>query len=306
MSERTEVAVGGHRLQVSNLDKVLYPRTGTTKAEVLRYYLGVADVLLPHLAGRPLTFRRYPDGVDGEGFFAKRCPDHRPDFVGTLGYGDGDDVPSRAADIEHCVIEDVAGLAWAAQLAALELHLPMGRAPDPIRPDAVVFDLDPGEPADVTTCAEVALLVRDTIAPFGLAAVPKTSGRKGLQVHVPVDPAVTDADAARTFARAVAELLAARHPGLVVATQARDQRAGRVLVDWGQNGPTRTTIGVYSLRATERPGVSTPLRWAEVDAGVGGPAEALRFGPEQVLARVAEHGDLFARCLTPDGRLPAL
>lgn len=307
---RARVEVGGRRLQVTNLDKVLYPASGTTKAEVLRYYLGVAEVLLPHLAGRPVTFRRFPDGVEHDGFFEKRCPSHRPDWVGTIRLGeegrDADDGRGgRGAVIDHCAIDDVAALAWAANLAALELHLPMGRAPDPTAPTAVVFDLDPGAPADVTTCCEVALLLRELCDQLGLTVVPKTSGSKGLQLHVPVDPDATTYADTRRFARAVAELFAARHPALVVATQTRSERVGKVLIDWGQNGRTRTTIGVYSLRATSRPQVSTPLTWEEVAAGVGADAATLVFGIDDVLARVTADGDRFADCLVPTQRLPA-
>jgi bifunctional non-homologous end joining protein LigD len=300
VDQRVEVA--GRTLTVSNLDKVLYPATGTTKADLLRYASAVADVWLPHLAGRPATLKRWPDGVDGESFFQKRCPKHRPDHVTTITMARS----SRDDEaIEHCHLGDLAALVWAVNLAALELHVPMGQLPDPERPTAVVFDLDPGAPADVVDCAWLALELRALFDALGLDVVAKTSGGKGMQLHVPVDPEVTDVAAARDFARAVAEALAERHPDRVVTTQKRSERPGKVLIDWTQNHPRKTTISVYSPRGRERPTVSTPLTWAEVAAAheADDPAQ-LRFELDDVRSRVAEQGDLFARALTLDQTLP--
>jgi bifunctional non-homologous end joining protein LigD len=296
------VEVGGRTLTVSNLDKVLYPATGTTKADLLRYAIAVADVWLPHLAHRPVTLKRWPEGVDGDSFFQKRCPDHRPSHVGTI------TVPrsSRSDEpIDHCDLADLPALVWAMNLASLELHVPMGRAPDPERPTAVVFDLDPGAPADVLDCAWLALQLRGLFEGLGLDVVPKTSGGKGLQLHVPVDPEVTDVDATRSFAKAVATALEERFPERVISVQKRSERAGKVLIDWSQNHPRKTTICVYSPRGRERPTVSTPVTWDEVAAAhEAGDASLLRFELDAVSQRVAEHGDLFARALTFDQVLP--
>jgi bifunctional non-homologous end joining protein LigD len=309
MTARTTVQVGNRQLSVSNLDKVLWPRTRTTKAELLRYVVEVAPVMLPHLAHRPVTLKRFPDGVEGPSFFEKRCPSHRPEWVATTwlpkrgpgSSGSGDEV------IEHCDLADVASLVWAANLAALELHVPMGRAPDPTVPRAVVFDLDPGAPADVVTCAEVALRLRDVFDRLALTAVPKTSGGKGLQLYVPVNRDGVTYDDTRDFSREIAQLLERVHPELVVSTQTKTERVGKVLIDWYQNHLTKTTVCAYSPRARERPTVSTPLTWDEVaDATSGGDADRLRFELVDVLTRVREHGDLFAPVATLEQELPRL
>jgi bifunctional non-homologous end joining protein LigD len=299
---RTTVRVGDRQLSVSNLDKVLYPATGTTKAEVLRYYLDVAEVMLPHLAGRPVTLKRFPDGVEAEGFFEKRCPSHAPDWLGRVALGR----EGREKVVHHCDLAEPAALAWAANLGALELHVPMGSAPDTTVPTTVVFDLDPGAPADVRTCAEVALLIRELLTGLDLVAFPKTSGSKGLQVYVPVHDPQLGYPATRAFSQAVAQLLEARHPQLVVSKQTKALRGGKVLIDWSQNHLTKTTVCAYSLRARPTPTASTPLRWDEVAAAVGGSDDVLRFDLGDVRQRVAEHGDLFAEVATRRQRLPAL
>jgi bifunctional non-homologous end joining protein LigD len=301
-SSRTTVRVGERELSVSNLDKVLYPATGTTKAEVLRYYVDVAEVMLPHVAGRPVTMKRFPDGVNEQGFFEKRCPSHAPDWLGTVQLGR----EGREKVVDHCDLAEVAAIAWAANMGSLELHVTMGAAPDTTVPTAVVFDLDPGAPADVRTCAEVALRLREVFDGLGLASWAKTSGSKGLQVYVPVhDPALTY-DRTRDFSQAVAQLLETRHPDLIVSKQLKTLRPGKVLIDWYQNHLTKTTVAAYSLRARPRPTVSTPVTWHEVEAAVGAAAGALVFDLDDVRARVGEHGDLFAEVATRHQELPPL
>lgn len=297
MATRRTVEVGGRHLRVSNLDKVLYPAAGFTKAHVLDYYLRIAPVALPHLRRRPLTMRRWPDGVSGESFFEKRCPDHRPDWVGTA------TVPGDEEAVDHCTVDDAATLAWVANLASLELHTSLARAPDVAVPTAVVFDLDPGPPADATDCAFVALRLRDLFAHLGLVSVVKTSGQKGLQVYVPLNTPARYEDT-RGFSRAVAGVLARAHPDRVVATMSKQARVGKVYVDWAQNHLTRTTVAVYSLRATARPAVSAPLAWDEVEGATA--PDDLAFEAADVLARVGERGDLFAAAEQAEQELPRL
>ena len=303
MTGRRQVTVAGRSLSVSNLDKVLYPATGTTKAEVLRYYLAVAEAMLPHLRGRPVTFRRFPDGVEGEGFYEKRCPDHRPPWVHTIPLGR----EGRDEAIEHCELAGPADLAWAANLGALELHVPMGRAPDPREPSTVVFDLDPGAPADVIDCARLAMRLTELLDRLGVLGVPKTSGGKGLQVYVPINVPGTSYATTRAFSLSVARLLERATPELVVTTQTKAARRGKVLVDWSQNHLTKTTVCAYSLRARPEPTVSTPLTWDEIDdAATARDADALRFDLDQVRARVDAGGDRFAKVVTHRQELPAL
>lgn len=301
MAKRT-VEIDGRQLVVSNLDKVLYPEVGFTKAHVLDYYVRIAPVLLPHLAGRPLTMLRFPDGVEGQSFFEKRCPDHRPDFVPTVRLGrDG-----RDKVVDHCDIDSVAALAWVANMASLELHTSLARRPDTTTPTMVVFDLDPGAPADVITCARVAMWLRELFDRLGLEAVAKTSGSKGMQVYVPVN-GPTGYDETKAFALAIGQLLERVHGELVTTTMAKDQRAGKVFIDWSQNVLTKTTVAVYSLRARTRPTVSTPLLWDEVaDLAASGVADDAAFLPSDVLARVERHGDLFAPTAEVVQELPAL
>lgn len=303
MSERQTVQVGGRSLSVSNLDKVLYPATGTTKAQVIGYYLDVAEVMLPHLAGRPVTLKRWPDGVDGESFFEKRCPSHRPDWLPTTRLGR----EGREKVVDHCDLTEVAALAWTANLGALELHVPMGRAPDPGVPTAVVFDLDPGAPADVIDCARLALRLREVLDRLGLVGIVKTSGGKGLQVYVPIHRDDATYELTRSFSLAVGRLLERDQPDRVVTVQERKQRHGKVLVDWSQNHLIKTTVCVYSLRGRERPTVSTPVTWDEVAAAVApADASALTFEYPDVQERIAEHGDLFAPVAELEQELPRL
>jgi bifunctional non-homologous end joining protein LigD len=311
------------QLSVSNLDKVYWPATGTTKAAFLNYLVKVAPAMLPHLAERPVTLKRYPEGVDGQSFFEKRCPPHRPDWLGTTtlprrGTGRwGKPVPleerrapkpgEREDVVEHCNLTDTAGLVWAGNLGAIELHVTMGRAPHPDNPRAVVFDLDPGAPADVVTCAEVALRLREVFDRLSLTAVPKTSGGKGLQLYVPLNHDAVTYDDTSDFSRDVAQLLERVHPELVVATQTKTERVGKVLIDWYQNTLTKTTVCVYSPRARTRPTVSTPVTWDEVsDAATSADADRLRFELDDVIARVEQHGDLFAPVADLQQELPRL
>ena len=295
----THVEVDGRRLRLTNLDKVLYPATGFTKGQVIDYYTRVAPVLLPHLEDRPLTMVRLPDGVDGERFFEKRCPGHRPDWLET--------VPLDAdSEIRACSVEDLPGLVWTANLAALELHTPQARAGDPWHPSAMVFDLDPGAPADIVDCARVALDVRDVFDQLGLHVVAKTSGSKGIHLSVALRPAV-DADATKAFALAIGRVLESRDKKRVTVNMAREQRGGKVFVDWSQNDRHKTTVCAYSMRATPVPSVSTPISWDEVAAVVDdGDGRVLTFAPADVLAHVDEHGDLYAGSLAADQELPEL
>jgi bifunctional non-homologous end joining protein LigD len=295
----TRVEVGGRQLRLSNLEKVLYPAGDFTKGQVVDYYARVAPALLPHLRGRPLTMVRLPDGVEGERFFEKRCPGHRPEWLRTVPLDAG-------SDIDACAIDDLPGLVWVANLAALELHTPQARADDPLRPTAMVFDLDPGAPADVRDCARVAVDLRDVLDQLGLHAVVKTSGSKGLHVSVGLRPSA-DAETTKAFALALGRILESRDAKRVTVNMARDQRAGRVFVDWSQNDRHKTTVCAYSLRATPLPQVSTPLAWDEVVAAIDSDDAAfLRFDPDAVLARVDELGDLYAGSLTEDQELPEL
>jgi bifunctional non-homologous end joining protein LigD len=292
----TTVRVEGRKLALSNLDKVLYPETGTTKAEVIDYYARIAPTMVPHLEDRGVTLRRFPDGVDGGSFFEKRCPSHRPDWMATvLGPGDSD------GNIYYCCLDSAPALVWAANMAALEIHAPMARGRDIDSPTMCVFDLDPGEPATIRECADVALDVRHVLEGFGLVGIPKTSGSKGMQVYVPLNRPHTH-EQASSFALAVAQLLERARPDSVVSNMKKSLRQGKVFVDWSQNSRHKTTVAVYSLRARPRPTVSAPVTWDEVEAAAGG--DPLGFEASDVLARVEQHGDLFAEALTAEQSLP--
>ena len=285
-------------MRITNADKVLYPETGTTKGEVVDYYRRIAPVLLPHLRGRALTLRRYPDGVEGESFFEKRCPGHRPEWVRTVPVA-----RSSGDPYEACEVHDEDTLVWLANLAALELHPSLAVADDPERPTVLVFDLDPGAPAGIGHCAEVACALRGLLAQLGLTCTAKTSGSKGMQVYVPLNSPI-DFDTTKLLAHSIALVLARQRTNLVVTTMAKEVRRGRVLIDWSQNDRAKTTVSVYSLRARPVPGVSTPLEWSEVEDTVGATGPALVFGPSEVLDRVEERGDLFAPVLEQSQSLP--
>ena len=308
-SARVAVEIDGRQLDLSNLDKVLYPEAGFTKAQVIDYYTRIAPVMLPHLAGRPLTLHRFPNGTGKKGFYEKQCPDHRPDWVATTpilakGVGRFGERRRDPRDIDFCLVEDRPTLVWLANLACLELHVLLARAPDVERPTAVVFDLDPGAPAGVIESARVALLLRAALEALGLEALVKTSGSKGLQLYVPLNgPA--DYDHTKAFARSLARLLEKEHPELVVSKMTRELRGGKVYVDWQQNENFKTTVCAYSLRAREQPTASTPLRWEEVEAAVADDdASALVFDAAAALERAERHGDLFAAALELEQELP--
>jgi bifunctional non-homologous end joining protein LigD len=296
-----QVEVEGRDLKLSNLDKVLYPEPGFTKAEVIDYYARIADALLPHLRGRPLTLKRYPDGVEGQSFYEKRCPKHRPDWVATAPVSS-----DRKGKIDFCVCNDRATLIWMAQLAALELHPSLSLAERIESPTVLAFDLDPGPPASIVECARVGLRLRELFEGLGLESFPKTSGSKGLQVYVPLNVEVAY-ERTKPYAQAVAMLLEKNHPDEVVSRMAKELRKGKVFVDWSQNDEHKTTVAVYSLRARERPTVSTPVSWDEVEAMLTAEdPDLLRFEAGEVLERVERDGDLFAPVLELEQELPEL
>ena len=297
-SERVEVRVADRTLSLSNLDKVLYPEVGFTKSQVIDYYARIAPVMMPHIAGRCMTMRRWPDGVDKDSFFNKRCPNHRPPWVEvSIGPGDGDQ------GIPYCRIDEPAALVWTANLAAIELHGPMARAENIESPTILVFDLDPGAPAGLTECCRVALSLRDLLKLVEIDAWAKTSGSKGMQVYVPLNLPHSHSHASK-FALAAGQMLAKEQPDNVLVEMTKKLRTGKVFVDWSQNSRHKTTISPYSLRAKSTPTVSTPLSWEEVAAGAEG--EPLSFEAEEVLDRVSKQGDLFAEVATRQQQLPGV
>jgi bifunctional non-homologous end joining protein LigD len=287
--QKVSVQVEGRTLTLSNLDKVLYPEAGFTKAQMIDYYLRIAPVLLPHIASRPLTIKRYPEGVTGEFFYQKNAPAHRPAWVPTAGIASPGSTKSRDT-IDYILGGDLPTLIWAANLAALELHAPMWRYPAMGAPDLLVFDLDPGEPATVVECCEVASLLRPLLTGLGLEPVAKTSGGKGLQLYAAVSGMTSQQTS--DLAKELAEQLESAHPALVVSKMTRALRPGKVLIDWSQNNAAKTTVAPYSLRARSQPTVSTPVSWDEV-AGCERAADLI-FTADDVVSRVAESGDLFA------------
>jgi bifunctional non-homologous end joining protein LigD len=293
----TTVSVDGHKLSLSNLDKVLYPEVGFTKGEVIDYYTRIAPAMLTHIGDRGISLRRFPNGVDAGSFWEKRCPSHRPSFVGTaLGPGD------HNGDIGYCVLGNRAALVWAANMAALEIHSPMARAVDIESPVMVVFDLDPGPGADITDCAEIAGWIRDVLDGLGLECLAKTSGSKGLQLYLPVNRPGLTHDKASNFARAVAQAMERHHGDRVTSVMRKDLRAGKVFIDWSQNSRHKTTVAPYSLRARPEPTVSTPVTWDEVEAAAEG--EPLSFEAPEVLERFERLGDLFEEAATLEQDLP--
>jgi len=289
MPNKAELIVKDREIQVSNLDKVLYPKIGFTKGQVIDYYIRVASALLPHLKDRPLTMKRYPDGVEGEFFYEKNCPEHRPKWVQTA------QVWSESNDrmMNFCLVQDLATLIWAANLADLELHTSLSRKDNIKRPTMMVFDLDPGAPADIVQCCQVGLWVRDLLGQMRLKSFPKTSGSKGLQVYVPLNTSVTY-DEAKDLSGVLAQHLEREDADLVTSNMSKAVRKGKVFVDWSQNDEHKTTICVYSLRAREEPTVSTPVSWNEVENCLKKKnAGLLKFRSDQVLSRVEKLGDLF-------------
>jgi len=290
MPEKAELVVEGKKLAVSNLNKVLYPKVGFTKGQVIDYYIRIAPVLLPHLKDRPLTMKRYPNGVDKEFFYEKNCPTHRPKWVKTAKvWSEGN---NRTMD--YCLAQDMPTLVWAANLADLELHSSLAKKNNVARPTMMVFDLDPGAPADIVQCCQVGLWLRDLLGGMKLKSFAKTSGSKGLQVYVPLNTPVTF-DQTKDLSRALAQLLEQAHGNLVTSNMSKSVRKGKVFVDWSQNDEHKTTICVYSLRAKEEPTVSTPVTWDEVaNCLKKKKADLLRFRSEKTLERVKKNGDLFA------------
>ena len=305
MATSQQVEVDGRELKLTNLDKVLYPEAGFSKGEVVDYYAKVAAAIVPHLAGRALTLRRFPEGVDDTdaAFFEKRCPKHRPEWVQTTRVLAG----PRSGYIDYCVCEDRATLVWMAQLAAIELHPSLSLGSKHEQPTVLAFDLDPGPPAEVLDCGRVALRLRELMGHVGLESFVKTSGSKGLQVYVPLNTK-TSYEETRPFAQAIAQLLAKQSPDEVIAKMGKKTlRKGKVFVDWYQNNERKTTISVYSLRAREHPTVSTPVTWDEVERAVEKEdAGSLVFEAAGVLKRVEEHGDLFVPVLELKQKLPEL
>lgn len=294
------VTLHGRTLSLSNLNKVLYPKAGFTKGQVIDYYARVAPVLLPHLRDRALTLKRYPNGVDQEFFYEKRCPSFRPSWVKTATIWSD----HKQEHISYCLANDLPTLIWAANLADLEMHTALARYKNPGRPTVMVFDLDPGEGTDILDCAQVAVWLRQYLADHDLDCFPKTSGSKGLQVYVPLNTLVTF-DQTKDFARHAAEELTTRHPEKVVRRMEKRLRRGRVFIDWSQNDAHKTTVCAYSLRAKELPTVSTPVKWEEVTGALKAQAASrLFFDSDAVLRRVEKWGDLFEPVLTQKQKLP--
>jgi bifunctional non-homologous end joining protein LigD len=300
-----QVEVDGRELKLTNLDKILYPATGFTKGEMIDYYAKVAGAIVPHLAGRAVTLRRFPEGVDAldAAFFEKRCPKHRPQWVRTARIEAG----PRAGKIDFCVCDSLPTLVWMAQLATIELHPSLSLSRAPKRPTVLAFDLDPGPPANIVECCRVALRLREMFDHFGLRCFPKTSGSKGLQVYVPLNNRDTSYEITKPFAKAIAQLLEKQTPDQVVSKMKKEHREGKVFVDWSQNHQRKTTISVYSLRARPHPTASTPVTWDEVThAAEKEDADSLIFEAGEVLYRIEQHGDLFAPVLELEQELPEL
>jgi bifunctional non-homologous end joining protein LigD len=288
------VEVEGRRLSLSNLGKVLYPQVGFTKGEVIDYYTRIAPAVLPHLRGRPLTLKRYPNGVEAQYFYEKNCPSHAPEWVRK----------ERVGEIDYCICDDLPTVVWLANLADLELHPSLSLARDMEHPTVMAFDLDPGPGAGLAECCEVSVLLRDALAQLGLDSYAKTSGSKGIQVYVPLNSGEADyRSGTKRLSQALARHLEAQHPKLIVSSQKKELRKGKVLIDWSQNDEHKTTVGVYSLRAREQPTVSTPLAWEELEEG---DPTRLVFEAGEVLERFEEHGDLFAPVVEQVQRLPEL
>jgi len=302
MGKKSSLEIDGRVLQVSNLDKVMYPKARFTKADVIDYYIKVSKFIIPHLKNRPLTLKRYPDGVTAGHFYEKDAPSHKPSWVKVAS------VPrkGRAGDIRYVLINDVPSLVWAANLASLELHVFLARAPEVQQPTSIVFDLDPGEPADVLDCARVSLWIRDLVAQFGMKSFVKSSGSKGLQLYIPLN-STTSYEKTQPFAKAIAELLEREHPDCVESEMAKALRTGKVFIDWSQNSEFKTTVCVYSLRAKrETPYVSMPFTWEEVErACKKNDREMFYLEPAEALKRIQKSGDLFEPVLTLKQKLPA-
>src|SRR5512136_2825408 len=294
--------MAGRRLSLSNLAKDLYPSYGFTKAHILDYYRRIAPFILPHLKDRALTFKRYPDGVEKDFFFEKRCPSHRPAWVETA------EIPQDDGErMTVCLDNDLQTLIWAENLASVELHVPLSRANSPEAPDSMVFDLDPGDPAGILECARVAPILRDLLSRMGLASYVKTSGKKGLHVYVPLNGKEATFEDTKTFSKAVAGIMQKHYPDLVTAKMAKEYRKAKVFINWSQNDASKTMICVYSLRAREKPFVSFPLEWSELEHAAGpGDPETLQVTHSEALSRAEKNGDLFREVLGKEQKLPHL
>ena len=299
---RTFVKMAGRRLSLSNLEKDLYPSYSFTKAHILEYYCRIAPFILPHLKDRALTFKRYPEGVDKDFFFEKRCPSHRPAWVKTA------EIPQDDGErMTFCLVNDLETLIWAENLASIELHVPLARANSPETPDSMVFDLDPGDRVTILECGRVALILRDLLSSMGLASFVKTSGKKGLHVFVPLNRSESTFEDTKTFSKAVAEIMQKHYPDLVTAKMAKQYRVAKVFINWSQNDASKTMVSIYSLRAREKPFVSFPLAWRELEDldGQGG-SEQLQVAPVEAVRRAESMGDLFHEVLVKEQKLPHL
>jgi bifunctional non-homologous end joining protein LigD len=294
------VEIEGKRLTLSNLEKILYPSYSFTKADVLHYYHRISSFILPHLRDRALTFKRYPEGAESEFFFEKRCPSHSPAWVKKAEISLNNKERMRV-----CVVNDPGTLLWAANLASLELHVPMGRTTSPEIADSMVFDLDPGKGADLLNCVRVALILRELLSHMHLSACVKSSGKKGLHLFVPLNDKNTTFDETKRFSRAAAEIMQKNYPNLVTSKMPKEFRKDKVFINWSQNDSSKTMVSVYSLRAGEQPTVSCPLSWQELeDAGEERNPEKLRFVASDVVRRAEEKGDLFRDMLSQSQKLP--
>src|SRR4051812_17312247 len=298
----SQFTVGGKTLALSNLSKIFYPKTGFTKGQVIDYYVRISQWLLPHLKDRPLTLKRYPNGVEGQFFYEKRCPTFRPKWLRVAPiWSEG-----NQDNIDFCLANDLPSLVWASNIGDLELHTFLSKKQNPLRPTMMVFDLDPGPPADILNCVRVSFWLREVFDRLAVQSFPKTTGSKGLQVYVPLNTPVTFNET-KSFARTLAQLLTREHPNEVVYDMKKALRTGKVLVDWSQNDEHKTTVCVYSLRAKERPTVSTPVTWQELEKFQrSGNKEQLTFDSDAVLKRVEKMGDLFAPVLILKQKLPKL
>lgn len=299
MSKSTELVIEGKRLTVSNLNKILYPKTGFTKQDIIAYYIKIASYLLPHLKDRALTLKRYPEGVDKNFFYERRCPPYRPKWVKTV------QVESKThGTLQYCTINNLSTLVWMANLADIELHTSLATAKNPERPTMVVFDLDPGLPASLYECAEVALLIQKKLTQLKLKSWIKTSGSKGLQLYIPLNTPISY-DQTKPFAQALAQEMERLYPQKIVSQMQKTLRKGKVLIDWSQNDFHKTTVCVYSLRAKESPTVSTPVTWQEIEKTIKTiKTDHLIFSPDDVLKRTKKFGDLMAEVLTLKQKLP--
>jgi bifunctional non-homologous end joining protein LigD len=298
-----DVEIEGRVLKLSNLDKVLWPDTGFTKGQMIDYYAKVGPTLLPHLRGRPLTLKRYPNGVAESFFYEKQCPSHRPPWVETCPIGSRG---TAGKTINYCLANDLPTLIWVANLASIELHPLLACGERVNEPTMIAFDLDPGAPADIIDCCQVGLWVREVLDGLGLQSFPKTSGSKGLQLYVPLNTSGVTYEDTKPFAHAIARLLEKQHPDRVVERMDKELRGGKVLIDWSQNHITKTTVCVYSMRARTRPTVSTPVTWDEVESALDArDASPLTFEAPDVLRRVDDLGDLFRPVIELEQALPA-